>query len=352
MTAAPPRPSAGLPLQRGSAGTPAESSLDPLEISEQCHTPTGVDHQFFGSDEFACRPPQLEETLFRHSGWMSTRSRVYDALIRIHTPYRRLEQFACCGSNLWAERRDDGQDLRLRADCCHDRWCIPCARVRASTICANLSRWREGRELKFWTFTLRHSRTSLSSQIDRLKRSFKELRRRDCWKEKISGGLYVMEVKTGEDGLWHPHLHVLVEGKYISQDTVARAWHEITGDSWMVFVTAVRDREGVESYLTKYLTKPMSHDIYLDPERLDEALVSLKSVHQVATFGSWRKLKLLSPPDDAHDWRPIGSVLSLYQKAAEGEPDAVRWREALERKYPTLSLFARPPPDPSSEEVP
>jgi hypothetical protein len=202
------------------------------------------------------------------------------------------------------------------------------------------------KSLSFWTFTLRHSHTPLAAQIDRLQRSFRELRRRKLWKEKIKGGVAVLEVKVGKDNLWHPHFHVIAEGKYLPVMDVATAWHEITGDSTMIWVNKVRPEEELSGYLTKYLTKPVSHDVYHDPDRLQEAILALKSVRQLITFGTWTKLRLVDPPDDAHEWKPIGRVDQVFLKAAEGDSLSLRYAEALKRKYTGLTLFERPPPDP------
>jgi Replication protein len=335
---------AGVPLKGDVERTRSTTSLDPLETAEQSSTCTGVSHDFKDSPWLPCKLPDQFESQFRHSGWAPTRKRVYHALKAVHSPYKRLERFACCGASLWAERRDDGSDLRLKADHCHDRWCIPCQRQRATIVAGNIRRQLQLPELRFWTFTLRHSHTPLTDQLNRLMRSFKELRRRQLWKGSVSGGLAIVEVTLGRDKLWHPHLHVIIQGSWMDQITIAEAWHQITGDSSIVFVKRVIQDSTLDAYLAKYLTKPVSHGVYTNDDKLQEAIISIRGVRQIITFGTWTRLRLVDPPKDVHQWKPIGAVTTIFRHAAQGDPESIRYAAALLRKWPSLAIFEHPPP--------
>lgn len=50
-------------------------------------------------------------------------------------------------------------------------------------------------------------------------------------------------------------MHVLVHGRYISQRSLSRIWHEVTGDSFVVHITKVRGLDAALAEVLKYVTK-------------------------------------------------------------------------------------------------
>ena len=69
--------------------------------------------------------------------------------------------------------------------------------------------------LKLVTLTQKN-RESLEGCVDDLRDAWKKLRRREPYKDVWHGGLYAVEAVNKGRG-WHVHLHVLVQGGYISQ---------------------------------------------------------------------------------------------------------------------------------------
>lgn len=267
---------------------------------------------------------------------MPTRRLVWASLCRLHSNKTRLDRFRNCGSAMWAEASTD--DVRLRANFCNDRWCQTCGRRRVAAIRHQMEHVLSGREARLVTLTIRHSPTPLVDQIKRLRRSFQELRRRPVWKKAVEGGACFVEVKIGRDNLWHPHLHVVTVGKWIDGVELGKTWHAITGDSYVVDISAKRGPDHVVSYVTKYVTKPVDHDVLRDPDRLDEAITALKSVRLMSTFGTWKKIKLRGEKPDADQtkWKPIGRVSSIMTSR---DPANARFRDALLRKWPALSFM-------------
>ena len=104
-----------------------------------------------------------------------------------------------------------------------------------------------------------------------IKNSFRKLQRKATnWKNrmnrdslikpefaKVLGGVYAYEIKTGKGGKWHPHLHMfaLIED-WIDQEKLSQEWLELTGDSFVVGVTACKNGilKGLIEVL-KYTTK-------------------------------------------------------------------------------------------------
>lgn len=334
-------PSAADAPTRTEASDP--TSLDPLEVDPQPPVDWHCGFSDFGRNEFACAPLLPEEAGFRHGGWQPTRQRIFTALARCRTSRSALEAFATCGSRLFLHVRDDRQDMKLSAACCHNRWCQPCMRSVASTVSANLAGRIDPKRCRFLTFTLRHNSLSLTQQLDRLYSCFSMLRRRQAWKSHVTGGAAFCEIKVSAyDGRWHPHLHVVAEGSFWSQRDIAAEWLAVTGDSTVVHIRAVDDNAKAAGYVTKYLTKPVDASVLGRQEKLDEAIVALRSRRKMFTFGKWRGWKLTEMQPDAHEWRAIDSISSLLSKERDGDLEAVRWLQAARRKWPGLpSPYAR-----------
>jgi hypothetical protein len=204
------------------------------------------------------------------------------------------------------------------------------------------------RNCRFYTFTLRHSDTPLSAQIDRLYRSFAVLRRRKDFLAHCRGGAAFFEAKISEkSGLWHPHLHVIIEGVWWDQRELARAWHSVTGDSTVVDVRAVGDTDGTCRYVTKYVTKPAHDSVYRDPDKFDELVSALAGRRLATTFGTWRGFKLNETPDDPGEWVPLMPLHDVASLARRGDEQALRLMTCAARKWPLLAIAYGWPPAPS-----
>lgn len=292
--------------------------------------------------EFASAPATAREEAFRHTGWRPLRKQVWNALCSINAPENRLYSFMHCGANLFVYAK--GDEIRLASTHCHDRWCIPCQRQVAGNILRNLREQIKGKDVRFVTLTLRHSPTPLPDQIDRLYRSFLVLRRRRFWTDRVQGGAAFCEVKVGRDGLWHVHLHILAEGTWMSVKDLAGQWWAVTGDSMVVDIRKPTNNDELAAYVTKYVTKPTSADVYRDRDRLQEIMISLKGRRLCTTFGTWRKHRLTEQPELEEGWTTVGSLHNLVNDSSDR---AYAIKRALLVKYPDLcALFniSLPPP--------
>lgn len=356
------QPNQAPPLKLGSHGTPCESisSVHPQQTSVPTHPGLTLESPLTGwSDTFAAPTASELEQRYRHSGWAWRRAKVFAAMARTCQSYKRRDRFACCGSQLSIGVR--GDDLVLSCWHCEDRLCEPCQddkrrrlRERIQIRCDEA-----GPDVRFFTFTLRHSRTPLRAQIDRLKRSLRALHRRPWWKAHQRGGIDCIEQKISEkDGLWHVHAHCLVEGSWIDQHELSRVWHEITGDSSVVDVERKGTSEQMAKYATKYATKPLHETVYVDADKLDEACCALKGVRLINCWGTWHGLD----EDEDEKLEPItnhGTVRGLIGASLDGDPGARLWLQlacakwpALEKLVPAAALCALPPPEPLADGPP
>lgn len=314
------------------------SLVHTLETKSPLEEGVDLDLVLWGNPEFDLQSATREETIFRHSGWLPRRQKVWDAMIRTHQSQNKLAAFRECGASLWLEAANDGSDIRLRCNQCHNRFCIPCATSRAMALNVNLAKVLADKQTRFMTLTLRHSNTPLKDQIDRLYRSFATFRRRHDFQEHVRGGAAFLEIKLSErDGLWHVHLHCIIEGKWWDQREVSAGWHAVTGDSSIVDIRPVKSGEDAARYVTKYVTKPADSSVFAVPDKLDEFMTAIKGRRLCLTFGSWRGIKLEEKPEPTSEgWNAIGSVGSLYINAKAGDENARRWLEAAHRKWPIL----------------
>jgi len=69
-------------------------------------------------------------------------------------------------------------------------------------------------------------------------------------------GIYQIEIGTLDDlGYCNLHLHAIIDGPYMCQDTLSKVWHDITGDSYIVHIESCPDAHYALRYMTKHLAK-------------------------------------------------------------------------------------------------
>ena len=299
--------------------------------------------------DYAIEPATEAETAFRHSGWAPLRKRVFDALVRCNVSGSVLQAFVECGSGCWVQHSASRGKYRLTSNCCKNRWCVPCGVAKAARLRASVGQQlAEFERVRFVTLTLRHSRTPLTDQLDRLQRSFAALRKRPEWSSCVDGAAAFLEVKVSEkDGLWHPHLHVLCVGSWIDQKKLSAAWHAVTGDSSVVHIELAKGPKDVARYVTAYVTKPLDRTVSRDPARLDEAIIALRGRRLCNGSGTLRTISDRVPDDAAlDDWHTIGRLDDLLSDARLGDRAAA---EILTLLRDRSADHARPQPPPAPD---
>jgi hypothetical protein len=210
----------------------------------------------------------------------------------------------------------------------------------------------------FVTLTVRgNHRDSLAGQVKKLTEGWRKLRKEPLWRNHISGGAIMLEIKwsSGAGGHWHPHYHVICEGGGLDRDELRRTWHRITGDSFECDVQAVREIERTMSYVTKYASKPMDASFVMRPKRLAEAIVALRGRRLCACFGSWhgtalrKKKEPLDETETITTWVYEGTLRSIEHRSSQGDAAATQLLAALERARRLRSVLSErcrsPPPD-------
>lgn len=305
-------------------------SQETNEHSVQPLTPAEVEGVRF---EFCVQPITEREEALRHSEWRLQRRQVFTALQKTGQKPNVIDSFVNCGSGCRVLVNLQNNEVRLAANYCHNRFCVPCGVSRSRLIAAHLVSHMPDSGARFITLTLRHNHLPLRQQLDRLYASFRSLRRRRAWQDHVAGGGAFCELKLSErDHLWHVHLHIIALGSYWQKQELSREWYAVTGDSMVVDIRVIRDPGKVAGYVAKYAGKPLDSWTAAQPDALQEIVVSLKGRRMFTTFGSWRGIKFDQPIDPAVRWTDLGSYDQLCADAAAGDPHALRIWEALHRK--------------------
>jgi hypothetical protein len=294
-------------------------------------------------------PARPAETHFRHSHWRARREKVRNVLVSLNTNELVLNRWDECGSECSVEWNASEKRARLRANYCRCRHCEPCQKAKAGRMAANL-RKRLGESkagtVRFITLTLRHDDRPLADQLRHLYAAFKMLRKDPCWRSTQKGGAAILEVKHNGSH-WHPHLHVLAEGVYLDQRRLSDAWADATGSthptgarSHVIDIRILSRHEDAAHYLTKYVTKGTSGDVWESIDLSQEWITATKGVRTANTFGCWRGFKLLAYESSNDGWLPLCPLWRLIEAAGNEEPWAVGILQGL--RPPGQSLDVHP----------
>lgn len=214
-------------------------------------------------------------------------------------------------------------DVKVFGDSCRDRWCPMCCSQKAAFAKDQARNYIETlKDPRFLTLTLRNNESSLKSQVEFLQQSFSKLRTRSFWKKHVTGGIWFLECKRGKNSeLWHPHLHILLDGDYLNQGELSRLWEQVTFGSPILYITSISDFDHAAFYVSKYCSKPA----VLQNKPLEDRMEIIESLFRkrlCGTFGS-AKCVTLTPPkvEDDCEWDYIDNFDNIA-KRAETEPAA------------------------------
>lgn len=185
---------------------------------------------------------------------------------------------------------------------CRDRMCPTCQSCRAKEAAELVLDALTGfDEAKFLTLTLKHTTEPLRDQISHLWQSFRRLRHSPIWRANVRGGIGCMEIKKSErDGLWHVHLHALIDATFLHQRTLSAAWSVASGGSVIVDIREVHSRAQAARYLSKYIAKPGSIRVWT-AEEIQAYALATAGKRFINSFGSCRHRKVEEPAPSESD---------------------------------------------------
>jgi hypothetical protein len=262
------------------------------------------------------------------------------------------DRLAECGKTfpLWCKGCNHRHDASTK---CSRKWCPSCGPKRANERAA---RMRFAFRRMKWPMQLTLTVPNVAEGwedpqlLRRLLHSFKKLRDRRIWKENVAGGIFSVEVTDKGNGL-HPHLHALVDCRWLAMKTPAPAprddretlsakfrcaaeeftshWRDVIGDERTRNVWIRRCDVGAVDEVLKYAIK--SEDALNCTGRIGPILRLLDSVRTVERLGNLRAIKW--PEDDEHKLEcACGGTEWTPQPPAGERPPRVDAREVHRQK--------------------
>jgi hypothetical protein len=134
-------------------------------------------------------------------------------------------------------------DRKMGHQRCKKRWCPLCSamiaadRNRRLKVIVQTFQWP-----LFITLTRVNTEDLTPASMRDLRRSFGKLRKQKFWAENVKGGIAAFEVTNIGHG-WHPHLHAVIDCKWLSVKTPAPRRHEPKNIVQAKFRSAAKELE-------------------------------------------------------------------------------------------------------------
>ena len=245
---------------------------------------------------------------------------------------KKSNAFAYCRTSSWFIVNSESREVRVATRTCKLRWCPMCAKARMRHLTSEVTSWFENvKNPKFLTLTVQHNEEPLHDQIEYLYDCFKNFRKRKLVKDKIDGGVWFFQIhKSKTDGLWHCHLHCVIDSGFIPQKKLSDLWLKCTLTSCVVDIRAVKRPEIIAEYVARYAARPSILG-ELEPEDRIDLVRALQGRRLVGAWGTARKIRLRPAlPDDTDKWKSVGgwSLIREYlHESDEARAIVNAWRK-------------------------
>lgn len=247
-----------------------------------------AEHRYVQEGELACRQQVArylrEIAQHNHSDWIlpGWEKAARHAL----SLKKQADRYETCGLEYAMIGCRECGHLLIGRRRCETRICEWCARKYAARIrrkqvgFAKQLQYKAGKRAMFLTLTKKAHPMYRPEASDarRLFRGFRKLMKKLWPKKHGCGAFAVLEVGKNHN----LHIHALIYGHYVPQDTISKLWLKITGDSSVVWINEVRGAKRCINYLLKYITKPHK---YKDPKDTAHFLDMMIGVRRIRTYG-------------------------------------------------------------------
>lgn len=215
---------------------------------------------------------------------------------------------------------------------CKKKWCPSCAPALAMKknlrIQAAVERFRWP---LFVTLTMKNVDDLSFGAVRDLRRAFGKMRHRKWWKKAVKGGVACIEVTNKGKG-WHPHLHAVVDSRFLSVtvkepnpcwarkckkeafDAAAKelgeAWAKLLGQELASIYIKRANSKTILKEVVKYAVK--GSDLVACQGKLGNLVRAIEGTRLLTTFGTVYRLGK-TPPSAQMDAEQIQSKASLSQ---------------------------------------
>ncbi len=246
----------------------------------------------------------------------------------------RVEALHKCRTFAWFARCTETGRVHVCSNSCRQRWCPICTGTRSNYIVRSLEEWIQNvKNPRFMTLTLRHTNAPLVHQIESIYKFFRYLRRDKQFKQFVQGGVWFFQVKLSKrSDQWHPHIHCIIQGRYMPKGWLSRKWKQITKTSTIVDIKAIKNKSEIARYVARYCARPAKLSEYPVELRV-EIFEAMHSRRLCGVWGHARGVRL-SPPKSVpeHKFTRLGTwstIHSLKGDSAFAREILKAWREKL-----------------------
>ena len=252
-----------------------------------------------------------------------------EALEAIYLPYvpEKLARFDDCRKRAFLAVHRETRRVRVLSSACRDRWCVFCARARASEVSEQVNDWlNRVKNPRTLTLTLKSSSAPLADQIDALYKSFRAFRKLKEIKHTIKAGIWFFQITfNSKTQQFHPHLHCVIIGKYRPTEFYSLLWSKVTHGSMIVHIRAARNPRSTADYVGRYVARPCLLSAYDLAHRIE----IIRAFFGRRLFGTWgpkpirpeiRRRKL-----DRDAWVTLKSWLEIFTERTRDETAKIIW---------------------------
>ena len=185
----------------------------------------------------------------RHNDKKHEAVKMSDELFKLGDEFQeRAERMSQCAETLWMEYCEEcGHTYFKHVNYCKDRLCPLCNWLKGKFIFYQLRDTLNSRQNEYKYFhlilTVRNCENKdLNVTINLMSEAWKKLQSRSKFKKSVSGWFKTTELKIEDDGMIHPHIHVLLEvpydcyGKYVTEEEFAEMWDRSLKSNYSPYV--------------------------------------------------------------------------------------------------------------------
>jgi len=261
--------------------------------------------------------PQTRLQYHLHRPHLQRWTRIINALWQWADPRERAwaaRLANCCSTALIAQEEASGKVWPWLARC-GSRLCPFCGRGRARRVSLQLAAIiGQFKQPKHIILTYRSNDQPLRQQLVTLRKALCKLRRHPEWKRRVAGGVYTIEItRNPSTGLWHPHLHIVVDAEYFPQPLLAKLWADAMPEGGHVWIRQVNDTAVACNEIAKYVGQAPRLDDWPDVAIVHFAQ-AVHGTRMLQCFGN--AIKHAPPePDEPKAEPPDTFTLSIPQIA-------------------------------------
>ena len=246
-----------------------------------------------------------------------------------------------CSISLWRETWEHSENKEIKerfsSNNCQLRFCPVCSWRKAlkssAIIFTNLSKIENSNYL-FLTLTLKNCEImDLKKTLKHMSESFHRLKKTVQWQNSIKGYIRALEITVADDGLMHPHFHILLQvnptygnhkGYYITQSDFTDLWQNALKVDYkpIVDVRKIKPKNDSKDSLISAVAETIKYTLkssdllkmnkYTFPI-LDE---SMKGVKTINCGGSLLHVQKISKDDEMKmdDWVLLARELFRWER--------------------------------------